>query len=618
MEKSRVLIRIVLAALVGFFPLVDALADSPKVTAVLSNSEVAVGEVVQLQIRVTGANEANTPGEIDVTGLEIHPTGTSRQFEMRNFDVTSTVTYNYTILPLKTGTYKIPPQTVRVGSSSLQTPELRLNVVGAQGGSAGSNPGNPSAQTAAGRTAYAELLLPKKTAYVGEMIPVVIRLVFFTRAKLEEPPQFTAQGFTAQKLQAPDESENQVIDGRKCDVLTYKTAIAAARPGKFEIEPIKAVADVAVPRQTQSGSRRGSPFDVFNLDDPFSDPFFSSPFGSVTAQRRTLATEATSIEIKPLPANAPPDFSGAVGNFSMTVDANPKNVQLGDPITVTATITGRGNFDRVSAPALEDDRGWHKYPPSSKFKQDDDVGISGTKVFETVISPNEKKQSISPFHFSFFDPQKEQYVALRSDSIPIRVEGGAAPATTPPSAAIAPIAASPSPTTKLQVPAKPGDILYQLNDRPAGVESFAPVYMRQSFWLAQLLPLLALLVFIGWKVRQARLEDREAQRTAALHHEAAELIRRLRRDGGSPQEYYKQASRAVRIKTALVTHGDPNAVDAEAVAAAFHLSDISRDQLRRLFERSDELRYSGAHNGSETVPPEQRQEVLHLIENLQA
>ena len=78
----------------------------------------------------------------------------------------------------------------------------------------------------------------------------------------------------------------------------------------------------------------------------------------------------------------------------MTTDAKPKSVQVGDPITVTTTIAGRGNFDRVNAPVLEDERGWHKYPPSSKFKQDDEVGISGTKTFETVLSPNEKKQSL--------------------------------------------------------------------------------------------------------------------------------------------------------------------------------------------------------------------------------
>src|SRR5437016_1558520 len=79
-----------------------------SVTAVLSNSAVVVGEMVQLEIRLTDAGSAVVPNEIRVDGLEIHQTGTSRQFEMRNFTTTSSVTYNYTVLPLKAGTFKIP------------------------------------------------------------------------------------------------------------------------------------------------------------------------------------------------------------------------------------------------------------------------------------------------------------------------------------------------------------------------------------------------------------------------------------------------------------------------------------------------------------------------------
>jgi len=38
--------------------------------------------------------------------------------------------------------------------------------------------------------------------------------------------------------------------------------------------------------------------------------------------------------------------------------------------------------------------------------------------------------------------------------------------------------------------------------------------------------------------------------------------------------------------------------------------------LRRLFEQSDELQYSGTHNGSEKISPESRRDVLELIEDL--
>jgi hypothetical protein len=52
--------------------------------------------------------------------------------------------------------------------------------------------------------------------------------------------------------------------------------------------------------------------------------------------------------------------------------------------------------------------------------------------------------------------------------------------------------------------------------------------------------------------------------------------------------------------------------------SAFGLDENSREQLRRLFQRSDELRYSGRANGVESTSPQDREEVLSLIENLHA
>src|SRR4029434_1017791 len=116
----------------------SALADSPSVTAVLSNSEAVVGEMVEVQIKVTGARDARPPEDIAVNGLEIHGTGTSRQFEMRNFTTTSSVTYSYRILPLQAGRFTIPSQTVQIGGKSLRTPELTLNVADSPGSSSAS------------------------------------------------------------------------------------------------------------------------------------------------------------------------------------------------------------------------------------------------------------------------------------------------------------------------------------------------------------------------------------------------------------------------------------------------------------------------------------------------
>ena len=610
MYGSRIPIAVLLGVLIALAGNAVAFAAPPNVTAVLSNSEAVVGEMVQLQIKVSGAGDSKPPENISVDGLEIHATGTSRQFEMRNFTTNLSVTYNYTILPLQAGRFTIPPQTIRLGSNSLRTPELTLNVADSPGRSARSNQNAQPANAA--KLVFAELIVPKKTAYVGEIVPVEIRLGFDPRAhpKLLEGPEISGQGFTAQKLQQSGENL-ETINGRSYDVVTFKTAIAAARAGKFEIGPIKAKAQVLAARRPNAPRSR-SPFDLFNLDDPFSDPFFSEPFSQFGERREVeINSEPVAFEVKPLPQNAPPSFSGAIGNFTMTTDAKPKSVQVGDPITVTSTISGRGNFDRVNAPAVEDDRGWHKYPPSSKFKNDDEVGISGTKTFEMVLSPNEKKQTIPLLAFSYFDPAKEQYVTLRSDPIAIDVQGGAVPA---PAAA----ASQPAPST---MPAAAGaaaakqDILYQLNER-GRMQSFTPLYARPIFWTAQLIPLLALLGFAGWKIRQARIDNREARRIAALHHEAAELMRKLRRNDVSPREYYAEASRVVRVKAALARNVDPNTVDAETAADTFGLSADSRERLRRLFEQSDEFQYSGAHNGSERISPENRRDVLELVEHL--
>ena len=75
----RMFQRILIAVLVMLACMQIARADSPSVTAVLSNSEATVGETVELQIKVTGPGDARPPEEISVDGLEIHSTGTSRQ-----------------------------------------------------------------------------------------------------------------------------------------------------------------------------------------------------------------------------------------------------------------------------------------------------------------------------------------------------------------------------------------------------------------------------------------------------------------------------------------------------------------------------------------------------------
>lgn len=612
--RSAIFSRAILAAALAFLVARSAVAASADVTAVLSNSNTAVGQPVQLQIKVTGTASARPPGAIAVDGLDIRFSGQSQLLEGRNFQFTYSYIYNYTVMPLKAGTFKIPPQTVEAGGSTMRTPELTLHVA-ADSSTAQSPQSKNSSAIDLSKIAFAELTLSKTTAYVGEMIPAVVRIGVNVRTPVESLgnlPEITGQGFTAQKAREPRQTI-ETIGGRTYQVFTFKTALSPARSGKIEVGPVQVNAVVRIPRP--SSRNQTMPRDLFDQNDPFMDNFFRDPlFMPSTPQEVKIKSEPVTLEVKSLPPGAPPEFGGAVGNFVLSNEAKPKTAQVGDPFTVTATITGRGNFDRVTAPAFEDEHGWHKYPPSGDFKQDDDIGISGTKKFEIVLSANERKDKIPAQLFTYFDPAKEQYVTLRTEPIPVKVEGGAAPsATTAPATTQAPATASASPAPRS---ASQQEILHQLTELPADTQSFTPLFARQSFWLAQLIPLVALLGFIAWKIRVAHLNNRELQRREALQHEAAALQRSLRREDVSPAEYFSQASRAVQLKTALVRNVDPAAVDADIAASTFGMDEATRTRLRRLFEKSDEARYSGGGNGIRLLPAETRNEVLELIDNL--
>src|SRR5260370_6294123 len=146
---------------------------------------------------------------------------------MNNRATTWRTFYIYTILPLKRGTSTSPPQTIRVGRSSLRTPALKLNVSDSPNRSTRSNQTAQPANT--NQLVFAELIVPKKSAFVGEIVPAEIRLGFDPRAhpKLTDCPEITGQGFTAQKLQQADQNL-ETINGRTYDVVTFKTAMAPA------------------------------------------------------------------------------------------------------------------------------------------------------------------------------------------------------------------------------------------------------------------------------------------------------------------------------------------------------------------------------------------------------
>src|SRR5207302_1573573 len=161
-----------------------------------------------------------------------------REYNMQNFSVSYSFTYNYNIFPLKPGSYKIPPQTVEISGKTYRTPELSLYVAAAsspnQLSRSGRSSTNPNIDPA--QIGFVEMTIPKQTAYVGEMIPVQIRLGMNTRAPVEslgDGIQIAGQGFTTQRMSDARQTV-ETINGRTYQVFIFKTAISPVRSGRFE------------------------------------------------------------------------------------------------------------------------------------------------------------------------------------------------------------------------------------------------------------------------------------------------------------------------------------------------------------------------------------------------
>jgi hypothetical protein len=400
-------------------------------------------------------------------------------------------------------------------------------------------------------------------------------------------PEVTAEGCTVQKTTKPEQSQVE-RNGEEYVMVTYKSAVTAAKAGRLTLGPVTVQAEAQLPQRRPR--HRGGPF-----DDPFfQNPFFDDAFQNMMSppQQITIRGEPVDLTVLPLPAEGQPrSFGGAVGNFTMTTSVKPSMVESGDPITVTAKIAGRGDFDRVSAPLVIDPAGWRTYPPSAKFEGDDDVGISGTKTFEMAAIPLTNKTASPALEWSYFDPIKEQYVTLTEKGWPIKIEGTIQAAATPAVAAAGAAQQTPAPSQ-----AAP-DIMYIRADSAGWGETFEPLYANRLFWEVQGAPLLALLAFVGFQVAR--------QRAAALDA--------MRRRDVPEGELYQAAARALRLEAAIQTGRTPETLDGTEVAKARALDPAMAERVRRVFDRQAEALYAGTSDGRRAASSEERVSVLEIV-----
>jgi hypothetical protein len=597
-----------LAALLGFCLAAPAArADDIRVTAAVSDEDTDAGQSVDFTITVNGSTDAIVPQNIGVDGLTITYEGPNSQTQISfgtgfgsGSHIQRSVIHTYSVVASRPGDFVIPSQQVQVDGKAYTTEPVNLKVGGTPS-SASSAQTNPDGSH---KLYYAEFVLPRHTAYTGEALPFEIRLYVDSRvrAQLEEMPEVTAEGCTVQKTTKPEQSQ-VARDGQEYVMVTYKSAVTAAKAGMLTLGPVTVQAEAQLPQRRPRRSGGGGPF-----DDPFfQNPFFDDAFNNMMSppQQITIRGEPLELTALPLPAEGQPrSFGGAVGNFTMTTSVKPSMVESGDPVTVTAKIVGRGDFDRVTAPMVADPGGWRTYPPSSKFEGDDDVGISGTKTFEMAAIPLTKKDASPALEWSYFDPIKEQYVTLTEKGWPIKIEGDLQAAATPVVAA-----AHAAPTPAQAAP----DILYIRADSTGWGETFEPLYANRLFWEAQGAPLLALLAFVGIQVARQRAADERARLHAQLRKEKEAALETIRRRDVPESELYQAAAKALRLEAAIQTGRTPDTLDGTEVAKARTLDPELTERVRRVFDRQAEVMYAGTSGGRKAASSEEKLSVLEIV-----
>ncbi len=236
------------------------------------------------------------------------------------------------------------------------------------------------------------------------MVPVKVQAYFRAgvSASLNGLPMLSSDAFTLNKLGEHPGQTREAINGVPYTVVTWTSALSAVKAGDY---PLNIDLPVMVRVQEKSRQRRGgghNPFkDFFGDDSPFgdafSDSFFDDFFAQATEKPLTLHNDGGSVQIDPLPTQGrPASFAGAVGQFEVSSEVTTASATAGDPLSLKMTISGTGNFDRVTTAGLPASSAWKTYKPSAQFEANDASGIARDEDVFAIDHPRPGRCATDP------------------------------------------------------------------------------------------------------------------------------------------------------------------------------------------------------------------------------
>ena len=195
-----------------------------SVTATVDRNHLSLEDALQLSIVIKGTQNTPPPELPSLPDFRIVSAGTSSSTQYINTQRTVSITHNFRLTPMNTGTFVIGPARVRANGKTYSTQPITIEVQ------------KPSSQAAtANKNAFVEVLISRKKAYIGQQLVYTFRLFHRVNAKnLNLQLPFDKAWFSKEELGEP-KSYTKVINGMQYHVQELSTALFPLKTGLHEI-----------------------------------------------------------------------------------------------------------------------------------------------------------------------------------------------------------------------------------------------------------------------------------------------------------------------------------------------------------------------------------------------
>jgi len=202
--------------------------------------------------------------------------------------------------------------------------------------------------------------------------------------------------------------------------LTFSKLLIPQKTGKFTLP--QATLLCAAEKEKPHKKRRNRNA-AFQYPAYFNNTFFNRNATTKNWTRIYTESATPTLEVKPLPTkNRPQLFNGMIGNYSISVQAQPRHIHVGDPITLTIEIKAKTFMENIKFPPL-------RYQPLllNKFKIPSERALPDlthtSKIYTQTIRPlSTNIVEIPALQLAYFSPTSNAYIIAKSTPIPITID----------------------------------------------------------------------------------------------------------------------------------------------------------------------------------------------------